>query len=234
MATVQSTPTPTQPANEVKTEISPSQPVAVVPEMSQDTNAPPGYQGLPSQPQPQQPQQVQPTIAQPFMIPAQNNGEKQPLQFLQPNQQPTQFVPSTLQAGTINTTIVADNAISNDAVRMSYAQYITIPNLKGAVVNQIPKELSARGLTQNEYAEVISQVKGIKSKSDNNKIALWTGMIFFCGLIGYLLVSQRAVGNKKLRKQLESPLEEINRKLMNRGVPVRWLWVDGSLRAYYK
>lgn len=214
MATAQETPTPAQPAEQIQ---------------PQNGNGPPTYQSekdLPTQP-------VQPAVAQPFMIPAQtnNNGEKEPLAFLQPGQQPTQLVPQ-MQQGTINTAIVADNAISNDAVRMSYAQYITIANLK--VVNQVPSELSSRGITQNEYASVIAQVKGTKSKSDNNKIALWTGCIFFCGLIGYLLVAQRAVGNKKLRKQLEPPLEEINRKLMHRGVPVRWLWVDGSLRAYYK
>lgn len=234
MATVQTTPATAETVDQIKPDISSAQPISVVPTMSQngnnDANAPPVYQTEKATP----PTPVQPTVAQPFMIPAQTNGEKQPLQFLQPGQQPMQFVPAQMQQGTMNTAIVADNAISNDAVRMSYAQYITIPNLKGATVNQIPKELSSRGLTQNDYVSVINQVKGLKSKSDNNKIALWTGMIFMFGLIGYLLVSQRAVGNKKLRKQLESPLEEINRTLMNRGIPVRWLWVDGSLRAYYK
>ncbi|PWN34589.1 uncharacterized protein FA14DRAFT_31890 [Meira miltonrushii] len=211
MATVQTTPAPAQTADQIQ---------------PQNGNGPPTYEHertLPTQP-------VQPAVAQPFMVPAQtnNSNEKEPLAFLQPGQQP---VPQ-MQQGLINTAVIADNAISYDAVRMSYAQYITIPKL--SVEKQIPTELSSRGITESEYSAVITQVRALKSKSNTNKIALWTSCIFCCGIIGYLLVAQRAVGNKRLRKQLEAPLEEINRSLMHRGVPVRWLWVDGSLRAYYK
>lgn len=156
---------------------------------------------------------------------AATGGEKQ---LPAPAQQPV------VVANPVAAAVVADNAIAADAIRMTYLQYITIQKPKAANVNEVPPELAQRGLSAQEYADAINTVKQLKSKSDTNKIFLWTGCIFCCGIIGYLLVQQRAVGNKKLSKQLESPLEDVNRKLMARGVPIRWLWVEGSLRAYYK
>lgn len=225
------------PISHPDTDGEPNSVVSIVGRNGGESNAPPVYQNG-SNPQTDQQistQPIQPMIEQPLLIPAKNgsNNEKEPLQLLQPHQQTNQFLPA-VQPGTINTAITANHAISNDAVRMSFVQYVTISNLKTSSNNLVPNELSSRGITQDEFNSIITRVKRIKSKSDINKVTLWTGMIFMCGLIGLVLVTQRAVGNTKLRKKLESPLEDVNRTLINRAIPVRFLWVDGNLRAYYK
>lgn len=206
MAAVQAAPVPViDGAQEVKM-AAPAGPVAMMP-------------SLEAQPSPSSP----PAYASENGV---EGGEKQLPREPEPK-------PAMVAAIAAPTTIV-DNAISVDAIRMTYLQYVTIQDVKKADPQAVPTELSSRGLTVEDYAAVLTQVKQIKSKSDGNKIALWTGMIFMFGIIGYLLVSQRAVGNKPLRKQLELPLEDVNRKLMSRGVAIRWTWIEGSLRAYYK
>lgn len=124
-----------------------------------------------------------------------------------------------------------DYAYELDAIKAMYQRYVTI-NLDAVAKN--PQDLSSRGLPDATFAEVVAKVKKMKSKSNTNKALLWTSCIFCCGLIGWLLVDRRSVGNKKLSDQLAPVLEAMNQELGNNHINVRFAWVSGTLRGYFR
>jgi hypothetical protein len=124
-----------------------------------------------------------------------------------------------------------DYAYEFDAIKAMYQRYVTI---KLDAPMQTPQELSSRGLSDETFKEVVARVKKTKSKSNTNKALLWTSCICCCGLIGWLLVDRRSVGNKKLSTQLAPLLEAMNQELGNNHINVRFAWTQGTLRGYFR
>lgn len=124
-----------------------------------------------------------------------------------------------------------DYAYETDAVKASYTRFVNIP-LDGTA--KLSPDLSSRGLSEQTFIETVTKVKKIKRKSNTNKWILWPSCIFCCGIIGWLLVDRRSVGNKKLKNHLSPLLEATNMELGNKQVPCRFAWVDGVLRCYYR
>lgn len=125
-----------------------------------------------------------------------------------------------------------DYAFDFDAIKQTYQRYATI-NLDATKLTN-PPDLSSRGLPDQTLLEIVTKVKKMKSKSNTNKAFLWTGCIFCCGIIGWLLVDRRSVGNKKLKHQLAPVLEATNQELGAKNINVRFAWVQGTLRAYFR
>ena len=125
-----------------------------------------------------------------------------------------------------------DYAYEADAIKAAYQRYCNI-SLENEKVT-CPQDLSSRGLPTDTFDEIVRRVRAIKKRSNTNKAFLWPACIFCCGIIGWLLVDRRSVGNVKLSVQLAPVLEAFNMELGNRSIPVRFAWVQGTLRGYYR
>jgi flagellar hook-basal body complex protein FliE len=168
------------------------------------------------------PQQTSPIMKQVQQLP----------QMQQQIPQMQQQIPQMQQQMVSGGAGVSDKVFSVDAIKANYSLYSTIAIKNGSIV--CPQELQCRGLTQASLENAIARVQPIKKTSDTNKIILHTLMFLFVGLLGNFFVSKHWVGNKPLRNQLQPILEGVNMQLSQQSVQVRFAWVDGSLRAYYK
>lgn len=117
-------------------------------------------------------------------------------------------------------------------MKATYQRFVTIS--LATPFQQNPLDLSSRGLQDDDFINILKRVKQIKSKSNTNKWFLWTSCIFCCGIIGWLLVDRRSVGNKKLKDQLGPVLEATNQELGVKGINVRFGWINGTLRGYFR
>lgn len=125
-----------------------------------------------------------------------------------------------------------DYAYELDAIKASYQRFVNIDleNIKPTC----PQELVQRGLTAETFNAIVDHVRKTKKRSNTNKAFLWPACIFCCGIIGWLLVDRRSVGNTKLSDQLAPILEGYNMDLGQKNIPVRFAWVQGKLRAYFR
>jgi hypothetical protein len=73
---------------------------------------------------------------------------------------------------------------SFDAIMATYRFFVPI-NLNAGFC-KMPAELSARGLPDQMFNDLVMRVKNIKTRSDSNKAALWTSCILFAAVLdGY-------------------------------------------------
>lgn len=96
-----------------------------------------------------------------------------------------------------------------------------------------PAPLSERGVRPAAYARITHQAAKIKSRSDTNKVLLHVTGALFIGWWFNLMVAKHWVGNKPLHRKLAEFLEHENAELGSKGIPVRFVWHQGSLMGYY-